>query len=105
EALDIEIRRALSTRAQNRPPSALSLLAAVRETASGSATEPGAQETARLRSGAQATVASATAEPGRAPSALAATVEQQSTPLAWAPTVAAPKPRVRKRWPYFAGAV
>ncbi|HEY4057660.1 MAG TPA: serine/threonine-protein kinase, partial [Kofleriaceae bacterium] len=47
--LDVEIRRALSTRAQNRPASASALLAAVRATAKGSRgeTEPG--ETARMR--------------------------------------------------------
>jgi serine/threonine protein kinase len=67
EALDVEIRRALSTRAQNRPPSAVSLLAAVRA-ASESVTEPGPAETARLRSGAQSTVSPTTSEPGRAPS-------------------------------------
>jgi serine/threonine protein kinase len=99
EALDVEIRRALSTRAQNRPASALSLLEAVRAAAGDSATEPGPAETARLRSGAQANVA-AVSEPGRAPTA-------QSTPLAWAPTIAAPKTetRVRRRWPLIAVAM
>ena len=105
ETLDVEIRRALSTRAQNRPASAMSLLAAVREAASGSATEPGPAETARLRSGAQSLVAPTDGEPGRAPSAKATTGQKQPTPLAWAPTVAAPKTRVRVRWPFIAAGV
>jgi len=103
EALDIEIRRALSTRAQNRPASAMSLLDAVRQAASGSDTEPEPAETARLRSGAQSLVTPTESEPGRAPSAKAATGDRQPTPLAWAPTVAAPKSRVRKRWLFAAG--
>ena len=97
EALDVEIRRALSTRAQNRPPSAMSLLEGVRTAASGSAHEPEAAETARLRSGAHATAQAGNA-PGRAPGA----PTEQKTPLAWAPTVAAPKQQqapARKRWP------
>jgi hypothetical protein len=97
EALDVEIRRALSTRAQNRPPSAMSLLEAVRGAAGDSATEPGPAETARLRSGAHANVPTVSSEPGRAPTA-------QSTSLAWAPTIAAPKTetRARRRWPLVA---
>ncbi len=93
EALDTEIRRALSTRAQNRPASAMSLLEAVRTAASASATEPGPAETARLRSGAHDSVAPR-GEPLRAPTA-------QSTPLAWAPTQAAPtaSAHARRRWP------
>jgi serine/threonine-protein kinase len=83
EALDVEIRRALSTRAQNRPPSAMSLLEAVRAAASDSGTEPGPAETARLRSGAQSTVT-------------------QGTPLPLAPTEAATKP-TKKRWPIAVG--
>jgi predicted Ser/Thr protein kinase len=94
EALDVEIRRALSTRAQNRPPSALSLLEAVRGAASDSATEPEPQETARLRAGAQSTVAPGD-EPGRAPSD-----KTKASPLAWAPTIAAgTQTRPRRRWP------
>jgi serine/threonine protein kinase len=96
EALDVEIRRALSTRAQNRPPSALSLLEAVRAAAGDTTSEPGPAETARLRSGAHANVAPAN-EPGRPPTV-------QSTPLAWAETIAAPKTetRSRRRWPFLA---
>ena len=94
EALDVEIRRALSTRAQNRPPSALSLLEAVRAAASDSVTEPQPQETARLRAGAQSTVAPGD-EPGRAPSD-----RTKTSPLAWAPTIAAgTKTQPRRRWP------
>ncbi|HEY0254470.1 MAG TPA: serine/threonine-protein kinase, partial [Kofleriaceae bacterium] len=51
EALDIEIRRALSTRAQNRPPSASALFASVTAAASGEREEPSAGETARIRPG------------------------------------------------------
>jgi len=100
EALDVEIRRALSTRAQNRPPSAVSLLEAVRTAASDTATEPEPAETARLRSGAQATVSSTDAR-GRAPGG----ATERRTPLAWAPTEAAkPETRMprRKRWPVVA---
>ncbi len=97
EALDIEIRRALSTRAQNRPASAVSLLEAVRVAASASATEPEPAETARLRSAAHASVAP-TDGPERAPAV-------QSTPLAWAPTQAATVQRPRSRWPLGAAAV
>src|SRR5262245_7759760 len=88
EALDIEIRRALSTRAQNRPASASALLASVREAASGAVPEPEPQETARLRSGAQSSVAPPAA-----------------SPMAWAPTVSAPPApaRRRKRWPIALG--
>jgi serine/threonine protein kinase len=93
EALDVEIRRALSTRVQNRPPSAMSLLEAVRASAGDSGTEPEPAETARLRSAAHV----AASEPGRAPTV-------QSTSLATAPTIAAPNPQVRarKRWPLVA---
>jgi serine/threonine-protein kinase len=94
EALDVEIRRALSTRAQNRPPSALSLLEAVRAAASDASAEPEPAETARLRSGAHANVPT-TSEPGRAVGG----GSEQRTPLAWAPTEAAPKPPPpRVRW-------
>ncbi|MEO8552911.1 MAG: serine/threonine-protein kinase, partial [Kofleriaceae bacterium] len=84
EALDIEIRRALSTRAQNRPTSAAALLAAVTAAASAESGDPGAGETARMGS--------------------AGKLLEQPTPLAWAPTVAAPstKHKVAKRWPWVA---
>jgi hypothetical protein len=67
EALDTEIRRALSTRAQNRPSGAQALLDSVREAASGSDGEPEAAETARLRSGAHESVASTHASPATTP--------------------------------------
>jgi len=89
EALDIEIRRALSTRAQNRPASAAALLAEV-TAAVGADAEPTAGETARMR------------PEGAAPAKLA----EQTTPLAWAPTLAAPTAKTpAKRWPWIAGAV
>ncbi len=66
EALDVEIRRALSTRAQNRPSSAVALLEAVRVAASEAANEPEPASTARLRSGAHDPVAPPTGESGRA---------------------------------------
>ena len=102
EALDVEIRRALSTRVQNRPASAEALLAAVR--ASASATSPEAGETARMRPGAP-TPEQEGASPRRTPSDGAATPNAQGgpTPLAWAPTAPAtpqrPRPRAR-RWPF-----
>jgi serine/threonine protein kinase len=61
EALDVEIRRALSTRAQNRPSSATALLEAVEASAKAEGDEPEAASTARLRSGAQEIVAAAPA--------------------------------------------
>ena len=84
EALDIEIRRALSTRAQNRPASAAALLAEV-TAAVGAEVEPSAGETARMRP-----------EPAK--------LAEQATPLAWAPTLAAPTAKTpAKRWPWIAG--
>jgi serine/threonine-protein kinase len=115
EALDVEIRRALSTRAQNRPASAKALLDAVREAASGSVTEPGPGETARLRPDAQsvanATTADAPAHAGRhvthASTKTKPGAPERLTPLAWAPTLAAPGPRTAKqrtrRWPLALG--
>jgi serine/threonine protein kinase len=94
ETLDVEIRRALSTRAQNRPPSASALHAAVSAAATGASTaEPEAAETARMRSGEVDA---------------RARVPEQPTPLAWAPTLAAPSSttkRTVKRWPWVAGSV
>ena len=75
-ALDVEIRRALSTRAPNRPASAEALLAVVRDTASapGEPETPG--ETAQMR-------------PARDRAPTGSPPPEQATPLAWAPTVAA----------------
>jgi serine/threonine protein kinase len=84
EALDVEVRRALSTRAQNRPASASALYAAVVAAAGGELAEPGAAETARMR-----------------PESV---MLEQPTPLAWAPTLAAPTAAIpKKRWPWLAG--
>jgi eukaryotic-like serine/threonine-protein kinase len=84
EALDVEIRRALSTRAQNRPASASALYAAVVAAAGGELAEPGAAETARMRPD--------------------GSLLEQPTPLAWAPTQAAPTTAIaKKRWPWLAG--
>ena len=66
---------------------------------------PDRPETARLRSGAQARrrcSSSAPSEPGRAREHEAARLAQP-TPLAWAPTIAAPNRRVRRRWPLALG--
>ena len=77
EALDVEIRRALSTRAQNRPASARALHAAVVAAASDLAVASATVVTAQLRPG---------PGPTRPPGDPAATPDQP-TPLAWAPTV------------------
>ena len=100
EALDVEIRRALSTRAQNRPTTAAVLHGAVTAAAAGSA-EPGAAETARMRSGEVEPSGPADARPP-------ASVPDQPTPLAWAPTLAAPSTasiKSPKRWPWVAGSI
>lgn len=99
EALDIEIRRALSTRAQNRPASADALLAGVRAAVGISAPEPGPGETAPLRS---ASLRSVDVE------GVGLTLDGkrsgEATTLGWAPTVAAPSTRMarRKRWSWIA---
>jgi predicted Ser/Thr protein kinase len=101
EALDIEIRRALSTRAQNRPASADALLSAVRAAAGITRPEPGPGETAPMRS---ASLRSAEVE-ARGPT-LDAKRSGQVTRLGRAPTVAAPSIRTarRKRWSWIAAA-
>lgn len=111
EALDIEIRRALSTRVQNRPASAAALLDAVTHAANAPlGVEPAASETARLRSGAQDVAAPADASVRATTSGTSPVHAHQRTasaehptPLAWAPTVAAPvvsAPTSRRaRWP------
>jgi eukaryotic-like serine/threonine-protein kinase len=69
--LDVTIRRALSSRAQNRPASATALLQLVQAVAGdASAAPPSAAETARMKPEAS---------------------EPKTTPLAWAPTEAAPQ--------------
>ncbi len=106
--VDVELRRALSTRAANRPESASALEAAVRAAAggerSGPVSEPKAAETAPMRKDAVQRAASAgegAAKPWfaeRQP-----TTDRGRTPLAWAPTPApAPAPPPPSRWPRYA---
>ncbi|HSN28890.1 MAG TPA: hypothetical protein VLT45_21530, partial [Kofleriaceae bacterium] len=87
--LDVVIRRALSTRPQNRPASADALLAAVR--ASADVTGPEAGDTARMRPGAPSGEQEG-ALPHRTPGA-----PEQHTPLAWAPTAQATPHQPRRR--------
>ncbi len=122
EDLDVEIRRALSTRAQNRPANALSFLESVRAAAGSAA--PMAGETARMRpANSDAVLASVTKSdasrrtpPEAQPTTTGqrkpwfaerqATTDRGKTPLAWAPSPQAeePPPKVaRKRWPIVAG--
>jgi serine/threonine protein kinase len=86
-ALDVEIRRALSTRALNRPASPAAFLAAVRGAVAGEG-EPSPADTAPMRPD---NVAALPAPPPPDPNA---------TPLGWAPTAPAPTARRRRRsWP------
>ena len=106
EPLDIEIRRALSTRAQNRPSGAAALLEAIRTSAD--ATPQDAGDTARMRPGAPSDAQQGSSLQ-RTPSDGASTPNVQGgpTPLAWAPTAPAvpQRPRSRaRRWLYAAGA-
>ncbi len=124
EDLDVEIRRALSTRAQNRPANALSFLESVRAAAGSAA--PTAGETARMRpANHDAVLASVTKSDasrrtpagGDAPPPTTtqrkpwfaerqATTDRGKTPLAWAPSPQAEQPppkAARKRWPIIAG--
>ena len=87
--LDVVIRRALSTRAQNRPANAEALLANVR--ASADVTGPEASDTARMRPGAPSGEQQG-ALPHRTPGG-----PEQHTPLAWAPTAQASPPQSRRR--------
>jgi hypothetical protein len=102
--LDIEIRRAMSTRAQNRPASATALLEAVRA-AAGDATDAAPAETAKMR---KAQEPSSTVTADRQPwfAQRQATTDRGKTPLAWVPDAApAPPPKKRKRWPMIVGAM
>ena len=107
EDLDVEIRRALSTRAQNRPVSAAVLLDAVR-VAAGSAA-PSASETARMRpagkdAALQPTITAERPRPWFAERQN--TTDRGKTPLAWAPTAPAPGaavPPARRRTPWIVG--
>ena len=92
--LDVEIRRAMSTRAQNRPATAIAFRDAIRTAAAGAWSQL-PSETAPMQ---QAAAPPPSAEPWfgeRKPE-----TDRGKTPLAWAPTAAAPalaRPR-RKRW-------
>ena len=112
--LDVEVRRALSTRAQNRPPHARAFLEAVRFAAGAPLTAtPAPSETARMpSSGGHAAVHRGdTGPPGtRAPwfAGRQTTTDRGKTPLAWAPAEAAPpgtRARRRRRWLLVAAAV
>jgi predicted Ser/Thr protein kinase len=101
--LDVEIRRAMSTRAQNRPGSAHALFAAVKAAAGGSASEPTkAADTARMAPA--PTTDSAVQKPWFADRQV--TTDRGKTPLAWAPSPAksseAAKPK-RRRFAWIAG--
>jgi serine/threonine protein kinase len=102
--LDVEIRRALSTRAQNRPPSAAALRAAVRAALGSAASEPSPASTARMKSGVDPRP-TVTAQPGWF-AQRQQTTDRGKTPLAWAPADAPPQPPPpppKQRWPYVAG--
>ncbi len=121
DELDVEIRRALSTRAQNRPASATALLEAVRRAGRGSAPTLTAGETARMRPASNAPPLSE--ENARATQTADAkptgtdkkpwfadrhtTTDRGKTPLAWAPSERvpelAPPASPRKRWPVVVG--
>ncbi|MEJ7601478.1 MAG: serine/threonine-protein kinase [Kofleriaceae bacterium] len=92
DELDVEIRRAMSTRAQNRPTSAAALLSAVRIAAGGAAIEPTRPaDTARM-------APAPTTDHGKPWFAdRQVTTDRGKTPLAWAPTVAAPVKAKRRR--------
>ncbi len=106
--LDVEIRRALSTRAQNRPTSATALDAAVRA-AAGTAAPTRPSETARMRPATQAPAGKPTVTAEHKPwfAERQNTTDRGKTPLAWAPAPqdAAPAPPPRKRWPWVAAAI
>lgn len=103
EALDIEIRRAMSTRPQNRPGSALELYAAIAKAAGIS--EPLAGETAPMGFPSQppAPVVTQGSGPQAAPwfQGRQPTTDRGRTPLAWAPTEARPSEQnpAKKKFP------
>ncbi|MDB4960203.1 MAG: hypothetical protein JWP01_202 [Myxococcales bacterium] len=111
DELDVEIRRALSTRAQNRPTSALAMLEEVRTAGRGSAPPLAAGETARMRPATADQVVKPTVTAERRPwfAERQNTTDRGKTPLAWAPTEhaeGAPVANVpRRRWPWIVGAV
>ncbi|HEU0034861.1 MAG TPA: serine/threonine-protein kinase [Kofleriaceae bacterium] len=100
--LDVEIRRAMSTRAQNRPASASALIDAVRTAAGSASSVPAPSETARMAPAAgDATKHTVTADKQPWFADRQQTTDRGKTPLAWAPTEAAPAkpaPPKAKRW-------
>jgi serine/threonine-protein kinase len=116
EELDVEIRRALSTRAQNRPASAAALLDGVLGAGRGSAPTLAAGETARMRPATDAPNPAKTTDPHATRTAdkkpwfaeRQNTTDRGKTPLAWVPSERAPQPArpvSRRRWPWIAGAI
>jgi len=109
--LDVEVRRALSTRAQNRPTSAHRLRESVRAAAGAEASSPAPADTARMRPASSAPgVQHPTATADRQPwfAERQATTDRGKTPLAWAPTEAAPPvapASPKRRWPYVVGGI
>lgn len=114
--LDIEIRRAMSTRAQNRPASAQAFCEAVRA-AIASASEHAPADTARMAPAAAVAPSAVQPSPFAQQSTAGgerpwfadrqASTDRGKTPLAWAPTEAAPPrtpPAPRRRWPFAVGA-
>jgi serine/threonine protein kinase len=100
--LDVEIRRAMSTRAQNRPASATAFLEAVRA-AAGTVEAPASSETAKLPKQVTTTEPAKPWFADRQP-----TTDRGKTPLAWAPTAAAPAlpaKKPRRRWPWIAAPI
>ena len=115
DELDVEIRRALSTRAQNRPTSAGELLEAVRKAGRGSSPTMPA-DTARMRPATNAPNPARTTDPHATRTAdtkpwfaeRQSTTDRGKTPLAWAPSERSPEPAPLvspRRWPMIAGAI
>ena len=104
--LDIEIRRALSTRAQNRPQSATAFRDAVRGAMGNTPIDPSPASTARMKSAiTDAPQPTVTAQKNWF-AQRQQTTDRGKTPLAWAPADAPPEPApppAKKRWPFVAG--
>lgn len=99
--LDVEIRRALSTRAQNRPVSAVALRDSVR-VAAGNDPSPSPASTARMKP-AEHTGTERTWFADRA-----VETDRGKTPLAWAPSEAPPAPApppANRRWPFLVAGI
>lgn len=116
--LDVEIRRALSTRAQNRPATATALLEAVqiaagREADRQAEREPAPASTARMKPQTDGGALKPTVTADKKPwfAERQNTTDRGKTPLAWAPTQPAPAParpprqRSKARWIAGASAV